>query len=79
MELTGNAPKGTAADPKTAKKRDAAQARRKEAAKATPRTTTGKQRSAESRRDGFVFKASDFSTNKGRKKLQSELGIIIPR
>ena len=80
MEMTGHAPKASAkADKAKAAQKEDAQARRKQAARNTTKTTTGKQRGADAKGDTFRFSEKDFSTRQGLKKLQSELGIIIPK
>ena len=80
MEMTGHAPKASAkADKAKAAQKEDAQARRKQAARDTTKTTTGKQRGADTKGDSFRFNQKDFSTRQGLKKLQSELGIIIPK
>ena len=80
MEMTGHAPKVSAkADKAKAAQKEDAQARRKQAARDTTKTTTGKQRGADTKGDSFRFNQKDFSTRQGLKKLQSELGIIIPK
>ena len=80
MEMTGHAPKASAkADKAKAAQKEDAQARRKQAARDTTKTTTGKQRGGDTKSDSFRFNQKDFSTRQGRKKLQSELGIIIPK
>lgn len=80
MEMTGHAPKASAkADKAKAAQKEDAQARRKQAARDTTKTTTGKQRGADTKSDSFRFNQKDFSTRQGLKKLQSELGIIIPK
>ena len=80
MEMTGHAPKVSAkADKAKAAQKEDAQARRKQAARDTTKTTTGKQRGADTKGDTFRFSQKDFSTRQGLKKLQSELGIIIPK
>ena len=80
MEMTGHAPKVSAkADKAKAAQKEDAQARRKQAARDTTKTTTGKQRGADTKSDSFRFNQKDFSTRQGLKKLQSELGIIIPK
>ena len=80
MEMTGHAPKVSAkADKAKAAQKEDAQARRKQAARDTTKTTTGKQRGGDTKGDSFRFNQKDFSTRQGLKKLQSELGIIIPK
>ena len=80
MEMTGHAPKVSAkADKAKAAQKEDAQARRKQAARDTTKTTTGKQRGGDTKSDSFRFNQKDFSTRQGLKKLQSELGIIIPK
>ena len=80
MEMTGHAPKASAkADKAKAAQKEDAQARRKQAARDTTKTTTGKQRGGDTKSDSFRFNQKDFSTRQGLKKLQSELGIIIPK
>lgn len=80
MELTGNAkPQNKAKKAAAVEKKLDATAKRRQAASNTPRTTSGKNRGASNNPDDYRFEAKDFRTEKGRKKLQSTLGIIIPR
>ena len=77
-------PKGAKAEPKGKRDKAAekakreAVARRRKAAEATPRGPSSRRSEDYSSDGDFKYRASDFNTEKGRKKLREKLGIRLP-